>query len=152
MVEVHHQVKAHESSDPSGHIRITAEVKIDLPAKGDCGEDQAGCTERYGLVINAIDVWAKITCQRHFLEQPNQEERQTVGEVARADFWKLMKLGQQLSCPFNGTGHQDGEKTNEVGEAKEVPLARYSAEIKIKNVTERLEGEKRNANRQPRCL
>ena len=58
-----------------------------------------------------------------------------------------MELRQQVPGALDRSSHELGEKTNESGKAKKIPLAIDVAEIKINRVTQRLEGEEGNTDR-----
>ena len=45
MVEVEHDTKAHGTCHTACHIRVPAEIKIDLPGKGQCSQDQGRSLE-----------------------------------------------------------------------------------------------------------
>src|SRR5207248_1305834 len=69
IVEVQNQMKAHELRDAAGHIRVTAEVEENLPAKGGGGQDQRRRAVRLRVVIDAFDIERKVIGKRQFLEQ-----------------------------------------------------------------------------------
>jgi len=57
-------------------------------------------------------------------------------------------FSKKLAGALNGTGHQLGKETDEGGKAQQAALALHIAEVKIDGVTEGLEGEERDADRQ----
>src|SRR5437870_8151752 len=116
-------MKAHEPGDTAGHVRVTAEVEEDLPAKGDSGQDQPRRAVRLRVVIDAFDIERKVIGQRQFLEQTDEEQRGAVGEVLQPDRRELAKLREQMARTFDRPGHELGKETNKSGKAKKVPLA-----------------------------
>src|SRR5207249_5713767 len=134
-------MKAHEPGDTAGHVRVTAEVEEDLPAKGDSGQDQPRRAVRLRVVIDAFDIERKVIGQRQFLEQTDEEQRRAVGEVLQADGRELAELREQMPGALDRPGHELGKETNERGETEKVPLALDVAQVEINRVTQRLEGE-----------
>ena len=59
-----------------------------------------------------------------------------------------MELRQQMPGALDGAGHQLRKETNKGGEAEKIALAMHFAEIKIDGVTQRLEREERDPDRE----
>src|SRR5262249_16894335 len=134
VIEVENQIETHEAGDAARHVRVAAEIEKDLPAKCDRCQDERRRSERTRVVVNPLDLKREVICQRHFLEQPEQEQRSAIGEVLEPNRRELAKLWQQMAGALDRSGHQLRKETNERGKTQKIPLPVDVAEIKVNGV------------------
>src|SRR5581483_194561 len=106
IVEIQHQMKAHDLGDAAGHVGVATEIKIDLPAEGDRRQQQGRSLELAGTGVHDIHVLRQIIRQCHFLEKANDEQRESVGNVLAPDLGRPLKLRQEIARTFNGTSDE----------------------------------------------
>ena len=148
IVEVQHQADTHQASHAAGHVGVAAEVEVDLPGEGERGQQERRSIVEIRRGVDRIDVQPQVVGQRHLLEQTDDEQRQAVADVGRANHGKSIELRQQLAGPLDRPGDQLRKQRHEGGEANEAAFAIDLATIEVDRVAHRLERVERNAHRQ----
>ncbi len=130
------------------NIRVTGEITVDLIAEGRRCKHQRRSGDDPRMGIDRIDQRSQAIGHDHLFEQPPSHQLQAVGDTVVIEILEVMQLRQELTGPFDRTGHQLREKNDERGKRPPVPLRLRLPAIHVEHVTHRLNRVKRKAERE----
>ena len=148
VVEVEHQPDAEHAGHAARHVRVAAEVEIDLPREGKRRQQQRGRVVQVRHEVDLVHVQGEVVGQRDLLEQANHEQRQAVRHVRHFHTRRLAQLREQVAGAFDGPRHQLREQRHKRRVADEAGFFFHVAAVEVNAVAHGLEDEERDADRQ----
>ena len=145
-MEVLRKLEPDQQSQTHGHVRIAAEIEVDLQGIGQQAAPGAGQAGRC-LGKTPVGHGRHGIRQQHLLGQPQDEQRAAdarLGPAVRAH----PQLIVQLVVPHDRPGHQLREQGDIAGEIDEAPRGAGLPAVEIEGIAHRLERVERNAHRQ----
>ena len=143
-------MEAEHGGKADGHVGIAAEVKVQLEAVEHHAEDGGeGAHPRhagYGGERRAEGVR-----QKDLLHEAGKEHRHAAPGVGDID-GPVVKLRLHVLVPDDGAGHDLGEEADVQGKRQRVSLRLGFAAVHVKDIGQRREREKRDAERQRQRL
>ena len=146
--EVFHQVDTQQPGTAHRNVGIAGEIAVDLHAEQDCGQNQGQTALACQIIVDGVDILRHKIRNDHFFEQAHTDFPQSGAEARPVRVVLLMQLGQQIARPFDGPGHQLGEKAHIQRIVAEVVFGFQVAAVDIHHITQGLEGVKADAHRQ----
>ena len=148
MVEVLAEMEAEHPAEADGHVAVTAEIVVDLHQIRD-GADPGGRDVQYlrTSAENGVRGGAHRVGDQDLLAQADGKAPQAGGDLlpvrgARID------LMRYIPVPDDGSGDQLGEEGDVQKDLRVVLLGRHLSAVYVDHVGQRLEREKRDADRQ----
>ena len=142
-IEVFGEEESEHESESDGHVRVPAEVEVDLEGVADGSEPCVGGGAVRGLE-GGISEMAAGVCEDDFFGESEQEEEGAAGEVL-GGFGAVAKLFGEEGELEDGACDKVGEHGGEAGEIDEVLHGCSVSAIDVDDVAEGLEGVEADA-------
>ena len=147
VVEVDHQLEAEPSRRAARDVAVGREVRVDLDREGEDARPQdleGRRLEREDLVGDQADVVGN----HQLLEEAPRHQPQTRARGVGREVPRAFHLRQQRRGPFDRAGHQLREEGDVGRHVQQAGAGAQRAAIDVDGVAQRLEREKRDADRQ----
>ena len=145
-IEILRENKAEHEAEPDRHVRVTAEVEIDLERVADRAEPRVERADRAGVEGGVRDFSAGIR-EQDFFREAEHEEGDAAREFVRGEDAMFELIGEKGEFQDRPRDEMR-EHGNEAGEIDEVRHRLGLAAINVDRVAERLEGVEADAERQ----
>ena len=157
IIEIFIEVKPEHFSQSDGHIRISAEIEVNLEGIGQRPQPGHPCRQRHvcaeplhrsvsepkGVIRNQRHVIG----QQHLLSQSGNKAYHTVGKVLQV-LLPIINLIRNGFIPHNRSGDELRKKGDVQANIQQIFLRLAPSPVHVDYVGNRLEREKRNSDRQ----
>ena len=148
IVEVARVIEAHHLAHADGHIRIAREVEVDLEGVGRHAREAADKADGGGILgEQRVGKHAGRVGQEHLLAEAHAEQAQPLGETGQGGA-AMIDLKFNIGVAHDGAGHQLGKHGDVHAQVQGVLLHPHFAAVHVHDISESLQGEKRDANGQ----
>ena len=145
-IEIFREDKAEHEAEPDRHVRVTAEVEINLERVPDRAKPRVERADRAGVESRVRDFSARIR-EQDFFREAEHEEGDAAREFVRSEDAMFELVGEKGE--FQDRPRDEvREHGNETGKIDEVRHRLGLAAINVDRVAERLKGVEADAERQ----
>ena len=149
--EVFWQPDAYHHGSGNRHVRISAEIAINLCGEGVYGNQILLSGKGPGTVEYLFNHPRERVSDHQLLEQSDGEDRYSERQARctrAARQTQGPKLRQQIRRSQNGSGDQMWEEQHKAGKSADPPLERITPAIDVHHIGDQREGHERDAKRQ----
>ena len=148
-IEVFRQIETHQHGHANGNVSITREVGVNLQRVTEQSCKVLKASVKQWLIEHAVDeVDGDVVAQDDFLHQTVHDPENSYAELFASEEILLMELWNKFVGSNNRTCHQLRKETDVEAKVEDVVDGFDAVAIHIHDVTDSLEGIKRNAHRQ----
>ena len=155
IVEVFIEVKPEHLSQTDGHIRISAEIEINLEGVGQCSQPGHSCRQRHipaeplhrsvsepkGMIRNQCHVIG----QKHLLAQPDNKPHHTVGKILHV-LLSVVDLIRNGLIPHNRSGDELRKEGDVQAHIQQILLGLPPSPVHVDYIGDCLKRKKRNSD------